>query len=214
MTKETNSLFHLLTKGDYSRVNQDIFELVLYLFVIPMTLFYGVPKAWVIIKKCLKTRSDRKVAQEKYWTQFQEVIKESQRLAEIGKRYTDFCADGSIWTAQLEASSLATASLNEIRAGLILELVTLCEAEELKESQKRECIVLTKGLWSKVPFFEVISKRSKSEIEKTDSILWAESVWNDFMEFLPPSKNLSEIDSPIIRESIVKRLLVGIPLDS
>ena len=214
MTKQTNSLFHLLTKGDYSRVNQDIFELVLYLFVIPLALFYGVPKAWVIIKTCLKKRSDRKVAQKKISTQFQELIKGDQRLAEIGKRYTDFCADGSIWTGQLEASSLATASLNEIRARLVLELVTLCEAEELKESQKRECIELTKGLWSKVPFFEVISKRSKSGIEKMDSILWAESIWNDFMVFLPPSKNPSEIESPMIRENIVKRLLAGIPSDS
>lgn len=209
MTKETNSLLHLLTKGDYSRVNQDIFELVLYLFVIPMAFAFGGPFVWKLIKKHLAKRKEQRLLEEKLGQERVKKYEEKERLYKIGDQYVTFSAKGFARGGAFPEKELENASLNEIRAGLVVFLLDLLSDPEAPHKKRLEAIDGTKGLYDHIPYSNALRNDNPLEMEETSSAIWSFAVWAELMEMISKNVKGFVVDEERVHRSIVKRLLIG-----
>jgi hypothetical protein len=209
VTKETNSLFHLLTKGDYSRVNQDIFELVLYLFVVPMAFAYGVPKLLKLVRNYLTKKREHRLLEEKLGQERVKKYEEKERLYKIADQYVTFSVKGFARGGAIPEKELGNASLNEIRAGLVVFLLDLLSDPQAPHKKRLEAINGTKGLYEGIPYSNALRNDDPLMMEETSSAIWSFVVWADLMEMIATNDKGFVVDDEKVHRLIVKRLLIG-----
>ena len=172
-------LLGLLTKKEFNQANRDLFLFVALELVVLLIVAYFIRFLW---KRVMRFRANQKLKEEEFMRERKDLIIETDRLKEIGATYTNYLAGGSIWTPIYENSLLSKASLNEIRAGLLLDVTRTLNRSELKPKHREIVINGLRDMWGGILFFEILTKRSEKITEDTSVTLMAEAMLDRFIE--------------------------------
>jgi len=173
------SLLGLLTKKEFDQANRDLFLFVALELGALLIVVYFIRFLW---KRVMRFRANQKLKEEEFMRERKELIRETERLKEIGVTYTNYLAGGGKWAPMYENSPLSKASLNEIRAGLLLDVAKTLNRSELKPKHREIVINGLRDMWGGILFFEILTKRSEKITEDTSVTLMAEAMLDRFIE--------------------------------
>ena len=161
-----------------------------------------------LLRRWKDFRVNQKVKEQEFLTQRRKTVSELHRLEGIGALYTNFLAGGSKWSAEYENSSLGKASLNEIRAGLLLDVRKTMDRSELTPGNRRELLKTLKRAWDSISFFGILKSGGKNtEIDDDMPILDAQNILEAFIALCEPSLKFGGPDWEAVYQKIVVPML-------
>lgn len=152
--------------------------------------------------------ANQKIKEQEFLAQRRKTVSELHRLEEIGALYTNFLAGGSKWSGEYENSSLGKASLNEIRAGLLLDVRKTMDRSELTPGNRKELLKALKRAWDSISFFGILKSGGKNtEIDDDMPIIDAQNILEAFIALCEPSLKFGGPDWEAVYQKIVVPLL-------
>ena len=202
----------VLTKKEFNQANLDLFLVPTLGVTLTLFGYYVVP---YLIRRLKEHRANEKFKEQEYLDQRTKTVSELHRLERIGELFIDFLAGGCKWSEKYENSDLRMATLNEIRAGLLLDVRKTLD-RDLTINNRRKLLKDLKGAWDAIPFFEVLKNEDK-KTELNDDMRndEAQNILEAFIALCEPGLKFGGPDwESVYQKIVVKRLLVGIPSDS
>ncbi|NDC49439.1 MAG: hypothetical protein EBZ61_10255 [Micrococcales bacterium] len=199
--------FGVLTKREFDQANQDLFLIPTLGATMALVGYYVVPALMRLLKEY---RTNQKIKEREFLEQRAKTVSELHRLESIGEFYTVFLAGGSKWSDKFENSPLGKASLNEIRAGLLLDVRKSLD-RDLTPGNRRKLLKALRGAWDSIPFFGILKSEGKIRgIEDSMPIIDSQNILEAFIALCEPSLKFGGPDWEAVYQKIVVPLLGGL----
>ena len=183
-----------------------------WLFAVPVCSFIILSFLWLIqiIYKKASGKNKQGPLEKGLSEERSKRNQERYRLYELGDQYVSFSVKGFARGGAVPKKQLATASLNEIRAGLVVFLLDLLSDSEAPHKKRLEAIKGAKSLYEGIPYGNALRNDNPLEMEESRSAIWSFVVWADLMEIIQSQEVGFCVDEEKVHQTIVKRLLIGI----
>lgn len=197
-------LIGVLTRQQYDQANRDLFLVPTLGASMALVGYYVVPALLRLLKE---HRANQKNKEREFLEERAKIVSELHRLESIGEFYTGFLAGGSKWSEEFENSPLGKASLNEIRAGLLLDVRKSLD-RDLTPGNRRKLLKALRGAWDAIPFYGILKSEGKTKgNEDSMPIIDAQNMLEAFIALCEPSLKFGGPDWESVYQKIVVPLL-------